>query len=162
MDFWTKLFSPEGFMPRALCGTAQPSVMWWSVEANLQVWISYIGISFLVLRMVHRRRDVNPFVRWIGFGFFAFIFLCGQTHLIGASMYWQPAYRLDTLVVQITAQVSTTTWFLFWRFGPYLMTFRTEDQITRAEVSIDHLVAQVATTEAIKEQLDKLSQDQAE
>ncbi len=109
IEYFSQLFSAEGFAPRWLCGHWTSFHGWLYVLSDIGIWGAYFTIPLLLLNFVSRRRDM-PFPRifWL---FALFIFACGSTHLMDAIMFWYPAYRLSGLVFLATAIVSWITIF---------------------------------------------------
>jgi PAS domain S-box-containing protein len=66
-----------------------------------------MAIPLVLAYFLFKRKD-TPFPRIIWL-FVAFIFLCGTTHLIEASIFWHPWYRLSGLFKVGTAVVSWAT-----------------------------------------------------
>src|SRR5690606_11186407 len=64
-------------------------------------------IPVMLVYFVSNKSDlVFPRIFWL---FGAFIFACGTVHLIEATIFWQPWYRLSGFVKAITAVVSWAT-----------------------------------------------------
>jgi two-component sensor histidine kinase len=80
---------------------------WLHIAADLAVFGAYAAIPVALVYFVRKRRDV-PFlpIFWL---FAAFILACGFGHLVDASVFWQPRYRLLTLVKITTGIVSWLT-----------------------------------------------------
>lgn len=106
MTLLETLLDPSDFSPRWGCGTWTPLHGWTHVVADLLVFGAYIAIPIVIVRFVLQRRDV-PFSRvfWI---FGAFILFCGTTHLVEATLFWRPHYRLSALLKVGTAIISWT------------------------------------------------------
>lgn len=104
----TGLFDTDGFPPRWRCGTGWTGGLGWThILADIGIWLSYMAIPVVLGAYMLRRRDVPfPAVGWL---FVAFIFLCGTVHLLDATMFWWPGYRLLGLVKVLTAVASAAT-----------------------------------------------------
>jgi two-component sensor histidine kinase len=101
------LLETAGFPARWHCGRWTPLHGWLHVSADLLIFGAYAAIPVALVHFIRRRKDV-PFlpIFWL---FAAFILACGFGHLIDASVFWQPRYRLLTGVKLITAAVSWAT-----------------------------------------------------
>ena len=94
INFFRKLFDPEGFPPRWLCGDGWDAFTgWFYIVSDLMIWSAYFAIPLIIIRYITRRRDAR-FTR-IYFLFASFILACGTTHLIDAILFWHPVYRLS-------------------------------------------------------------------
>src|SRR5262245_27362149 len=89
-------FGISDFMPRWNCGNWTPLHGWLHIVCDIAIWAAYTAIPVIILFYMSKRRDlVFPRVGWL---FAAFIFSCGAGHLIEASIFWWPNYRLDGMV----------------------------------------------------------------
>jgi len=102
-----RLFDTTGFPARWHCGVWSAQLGWLTIISDLLVFGAYMAIPILLVYFIRRRRDV-PFtgIFWL---FCAFIAFCGLTHLIEATIFWWPAYRLSAGAKLATALVSWTT-----------------------------------------------------
>ncbi|OGX92032.1 hypothetical protein BEN49_17575 [Hymenobacter coccineus] len=110
-EFFSGLLDPKGFPARWHCGQWTDFHGWLYIVSDLLIWSAYFAIPFLLLRFISQRRDV-PFNRlfWL---FGLFIFACGATHLLDALIFWLPLYRLNGLLLLVTAVASWgTVWAL--------------------------------------------------
>jgi|GEM_PF-3741747 len=107
MTWLHSLLDTAGFPARWYCGRWTPLHGWLHVSADLLVFAAYAAIPAALVYFVRRRDDV-PFlpVFWL---FAAFILACGFGHLIDATIFWQPRYRLLTGSKLVTAAVSWVT-----------------------------------------------------
>jgi signal transduction histidine kinase/ActR/RegA family two-component response regulator len=96
-----------GFMPHGFCFEWRPGVLWLHVISDFSIAFSYFGISFLLLYLVQRRRDLPFQLLFILFS--AFIILCGTTHLLSIWVLWHPNYYIEGYVKALTAVVSLIT-----------------------------------------------------
>jgi two-component sensor histidine kinase len=107
MGIFGALFDMTGFPARWHCGRWTPLHGWLHITADLMVFVAYAAIPVALIYFVRKRRDVPfPPVFWL---FAAFILACGFGHLIDASVFWQPRYRLLTTVKFFTGIVSWLT-----------------------------------------------------
>lgn len=103
MDFFG-LLDTSDFPPRWECGEWSATHGWVHIVSDLLVFGAYFLIPVVLIQIVRRRRDL-PFsgLFWV---FALFIVACGATHLIEATIFWQPWYRLSALAKATTAVVS--------------------------------------------------------
>ncbi|QDU21248.1 sensor histidine kinase [Urbifossiella limnaea] len=106
-EFWSKLFDPEGFVPRMACGNWTPELVWLHVGSDLAIWVAYLSIPLVLVSLLRRKREV-PF-SWLFVLFALFILSCGFTHLGDALMFHYPAYRAQGVMKLVTAIVSWAT-----------------------------------------------------
>jgi len=105
-DFISKLFDTSDYPARWTCGNWTPFEGWLHIVSDALIFVAYFAIPASLFVLVRRREVEFPFIAWL---FVAFIFFCGLTHAIEASIFWWPAYRLSGLVKAITAVVSLLT-----------------------------------------------------
>lgn len=119
LDFFQKLFETDGFPPRWYCGVWPESLGWLHVFSDVAIFIAYTTIPLVLIFFIVKRDDL-PFLP-IFFLFGAFIFCCGFGHLIEASMFWYPWYRLSGLIKLCTAIVSILTAVSLFKIIPQVM-----------------------------------------
>lgn len=106
-DFFSKLFDTSDFPARWHCGAWTAEHGWTHIIADVTIFAAYVAIPVLILSFMLKKRDV-PFPR-VGWFFAAFIFFCGTGHLMEATIFWWPNYRLDGLIKVGTAAASWAT-----------------------------------------------------
>jgi len=107
VEFFGKLFNTEDFSARWHCGNWTDGHGWLHVISDCLVWGGYTTIPLVMFYFIRRRKDiVFPRIFWL---FGLFILTCGTVHLIEASIFWWPAYRLAGIMKLITAVVSWMT-----------------------------------------------------
>lgn len=106
-QFASKLFDTSDFMPRWHCGSWTAALGWMHIISDLLIFACYTAIPVCMVVLLLRRRDfpLRP-IYWL---FACFILSCGSTHLVDATMFYSPAYRLLGIMKIITAAVSTIT-----------------------------------------------------
>jgi len=106
-DVIRALFDTGGFPARWYCGVWSAQLGWLHIVSDVLVFGAYMAIPCLLYYFTRRRPDL-PFlpVFWL---FCAFIAACGATHLIEATIFWWPAYRLSGAAKLLTAAVSWAT-----------------------------------------------------
>lgn len=106
-DFFSKLFDTSDFPARWHCGAWTPEHGWTHIIADVTIFGAYVTIPLLILYFMFKKPDI-PFPR-VGWFFAAFIFFCGTGHLMEATIFWWPNYRLDGLIKVGTALASWAT-----------------------------------------------------
>jgi protein-histidine pros-kinase len=107
LDFARSIVDTSDFPARWWCGQWSPLHGWTHIVADLAVFGAYFAIPCVLLYFIRKRPD-TPFPRifWL---FGAFILACGTGHLIEATIFWHPWYRLSAVVKVATAAVSWAT-----------------------------------------------------
>jgi PAS domain S-box-containing protein len=127
IDFFSKLFSSNGFPARWYCGNWTDFHGWLYIFSDLAIWGAYFAIPLLLFYFITRKRHI-PFqpVLWL---FIAFILSCGTTHLVDAMTFWFPLYRLNALISMITAVISWTTVIALIRILPQALNLKTPEEL---------------------------------
>lgn len=120
MDFLSKLFDSQEFMPHGYCFLWFPDILYLHVIADVSIAIAYFAIPIILGIILLRRRKTLPF-RWVFLLFAMFIFLCGTTHLLGIVTLWYPIYYFEGVLKVITAAVSLATAFMMFPLIPRLL-----------------------------------------
>lgn len=107
LQFVRQLFDTSDFPARWYCGDWSTAHGYTHIAADLTIGGAYFAIPVLLAWFIMRRRD-TPF-QPIFVLFVAFIFFCGLGHLIEASIFYRPWYRLSALVKVCTALTSCLT-----------------------------------------------------
>jgi hypothetical protein len=102
-----ELFDTNDFTPRWECGTWTAVHGWIHVISDSLIFAAYFAIPVALVFFILKRGDI-PFtpIFWL---FAVFIMACGTGHLVEASIFWQPWYRLSALIKAVTAIVSWAT-----------------------------------------------------
>jgi hypothetical protein len=105
--FLARLLDTADFPQRWFCGNWSPALGWLHIIADLAIFGAYVAIPIMLVVFARRRNDV-PFlpVFWL---FGAFILSCGVGHLVEATIFWHPWYRLSGVVKAVTAIASWAT-----------------------------------------------------
>jgi len=99
-----QLFDTSDFPARWDCGSWTALHGWTHVAADLATFAAYFTIPLVIVLYVRRRPEVQfPTLFWL---FAAFILSCGAVHLVEASIFWRPWYRLSGVVKVVTAVAS--------------------------------------------------------
>jgi PAS domain S-box-containing protein len=115
--FFLHLFDPQSdFVPPWSSGNWVSAQGWLHIAADLAIFGAFVVIPVALGYYVTRRESAPfPGIIWL---FAAFIFACGVVHLVDASLFWRPWYRLSGLVKVITAGVAWATAIAFVRIVP--------------------------------------------
>ena len=142
LNFLEKLFDTSDFPARWVCGQWESFHGWLHIISDLAVWSAYFAIPFILLIFVRKRRDF-PFPRifWL---FGAFILACGTVHLLEATIFWWPVYRLSAIAKFVTAIVSWATVFALISAIPNALSLRTSAEL---EKLLDASVKQLKESE---------------
>lgn len=119
MGFFRNLFDTSNFPPRWSCGNWTPVHGWTHIIADTVIFLAYAAIPVSLAVVVTRRRDLPQAPIWILFALF--IFACGFTHLVEASIFWLPWYRFSALMKVVTALVSVATAVVLARALPTIL-----------------------------------------
>lgn len=119
-DFFRKLFDTSDFPPRWHCGKWDPSLGWLHIISDTLIFAAYFTIPLVLAYFTWKRKDI-PFQKVIVL-FGLFILACGLGHLIEASIFWTPWYRLSGLSKAITAIVSLATVVALIKIIPHALT----------------------------------------
>lgn len=111
----------SGFLPHGYCLSWDPALLWTIVLSNGAIGLAYFSIPLALLTFLRRHRDIQ--FNWVIGMFGAFIVACGITHFIGVLDIWVPAYRLDALMLLLTAAISVITAVLLWPLLPRVSAF---------------------------------------
>lgn len=116
------IFSSGGFMPRWICGQWSETLGWLYIMANIAIGLAYLSIPILLYKFVKKRKE-RMFNR-VFICFMLFIFCCGTTHFMDAIIFWNPLYRLNAVILIMTALISWITVFVLYRFIPKALQYR--------------------------------------
>ena len=116
-DFLRKILDTSDFPARWYCGRWSPGLGWLHIISDTAIFGAYAAIPLsLVIYIASKKRDITfPKLYWL---FALFIFSCGFGHLIEATIFWHPWYRLSGIVKLITALASWATVFALIKVMP--------------------------------------------
>ncbi len=101
------LVDTSGFPPRWYCGQWTELHGWIHIVCDILIFAAYFTIPAILLVFLRKRRDFPfPTVFWL---FGLFILSCGTGHLIDATLFWFPWYRVSALGKIIIAIASWCT-----------------------------------------------------
>ena len=116
-------------MPRWSCGRWTDVHGWVYIISNLVIGLSYFAIPVLMVYFI-RKREETPF-KGVFVLFSLFIIFCGITHIIDANMFWFPLYRLNAVVLSITAIISAATVFALYKNLPAAFSLKSPEQLQK-------------------------------
>lgn len=156
-DFFSRLFEAKSWPPRWYCGQWTDFHGWLYIASDLAIWAAYFAIPVFIFFFLQKKKDIPlPKIFWL---FMAFILLCGTTHLIDASMFWWPGYRINALFRFITAVVSWVTVFSLVSIFPEAVKLKTSgdfekeiEERKRVEEELRQAKERAENSERAKEQ----------
>ncbi len=153
-------------MARWSCGQWTPLHGWVHILSDLAIFGAYAAIPVALVVFISKRSDVS-FNRlfWL---FAGFILFCGVGHLIEASLFWWPWYRLSGLMKLSTAIISWITVLALLPVIPKALAFPNLAAMTgalqqevaerkKAEAVLLERVAELARANADLERFNQLS-----
>ena len=92
MEFLAKLLDTSDFPAPWRCGNWTSGERWLPIISDVAIFGAYAAIPAILVFFIRRRKDI-PFlpVFWL---FAGFILFSGTGHLIEATSFWHPWYRL--------------------------------------------------------------------
>ncbi len=106
-EYFARFFETADFPARWHCGNWAEFHGWLHVCSDVAIFFAYMAIPCVLAFFIRRRADLPfPRVLWM---FVAFICSCGIGHMIEATIFWVPIYRVAGLSKFITATVSWAT-----------------------------------------------------
>ena len=116
------IFSSGGFMPRWICGQWSETLGWLYIMANIATGLAYLSIPILLYKFVKKRKET--LFKRVFIWFILFILFCGTSHFVDAIIFWIPLYRLNAVILIMTALISWITVFVLYRFLPNALEYR--------------------------------------
>jgi len=152
MDTIKLLFDTSGFPARWYCGQWSSLHGWIHVSSDLAIFGACFAITLSLGYFIYRRKDiVFAKIFWL---FCAFIFFCGLTHLIDATLFWNPWYRFSALAKVITATVSWATVFALIPLIPRALEMPgLEKLIEKLKMTNKELHEEITTRRAVEKEL---------
>lgn len=130
MDFASKLFQSQDFMPHGHCYLWRPDILWLNAVSDATIALAYYCIPFFLVYLVKKRRDL-PF-NWAFILFSLFILACGTTHVMGIVTIWNPLYRLDGIIKAVTGLLSMATAIAVFPLLPKVLALPSPRQLREA------------------------------
>src|SRR5262245_37792918 len=151
LSFFSKLFDTSGFPPRWECGAAweqEPMVGWMHILSDAAIFIAYTAIPLMLVYFVFRKKTgVFLPIFWL---FAVFILACGCVHLIEATLFSHPWYRLSALVKLITAVASVATVIALVPQMPKFLSLRMPEELEHEIAERKHAEAEAAKANRAK------------
>lgn len=102
-DWFLKIFSADGFLPRGACGDFQQDLLYLRLVVSNSVISVVFLTTALLLAYLAVRRGKDQAGWWLKI-FFACVFAtCAMTHMTQVVVWWWPAYRFFALVHDVAA-----------------------------------------------------------
>ena len=144
IDFFSNIFEYGLWPARWYCGHWTEFHGWLYIISDLSIWAAYFMIPVIIIKYVVKKQHKIRFEKAY-FWFAAFILACGFTHLLDASIFWVPMYRLSALLRFITALISWLTIYHLIKMLPKAFSLKTsgqlEDEIKLREEAVQNLEA---------------------
>ena len=134
MAAYLKHLFHSDFMPHGACWHWDPWVVWSNVLPDAVIFLCYAVISFFLINLARRRKDVS--FDWAVVMFGAFTFACGCTHAMEVYTTWHGMFRLAGLVKVVTAAASLVTTLFLVRLTPKLMSVPTLDRALAMDAAL--------------------------
>lgn len=129
-QFFPSLFDTQQWPARWECGTWSPFLGWLYIGSDFIIWVAYFTIPFMLFSFVYRRGKEVPF-KAIFLWFIGFILACGLTHLVDATIFWWPVYRLSAFLKFLTAFVSLGTVFALTKIAPRVLELKSPETLEK-------------------------------
>lgn len=153
VDFFQRLFEAKSWPPRWYCGLWTDFHGWLYIVSDVAIWAAYFAIPVFIFFFLQKKKNIPlPSIFWL---FMAFILLCGMTHIIDATMFWWPAYRLNALFRFITACVSWITVISLVRVFPEAIKLKTSADFEREIEERKRVEAELLAAKEIAERSEK-------
>lgn len=155
MEFFRKLFDTADFPERWHCGSWELGHGWLHIISDTAIFGAYVAIPIALL-LVAWQSNRGILKEPLTLLFSAFILSCGIGHLIEASIFWHPWYRLSGVVKAITAVVSWATFVAIARNLPTAL--RVPDMIQQNRQLRDSVKEQAAIADELSRSNEDLNQ----
>ncbi len=126
IDFFLNLFGAESWPARWSCGNWTGFHGWLYIISSFLIASAYLLIPFILYKYIKLKAGI-PFLRVIWL-FIFFILSCSATHLFDGIIFWIPVYRINALILFITALFSWATVFALIRALPQVILLKTPRQ----------------------------------
>src|SRR5260370_30255106 len=153
LEFFTKLFSADGFMAHGRCYLWRPGVLWLHIVSDALIALAYFSIPFTLIYFVRKRRDLE--FHWMFVCFAVFIVACGTTHLMEILVIWRPTYWLSGCVKAITALASVPTAVLLVKLIPDALRLPSPAALRQANVELEREITERWRAQDAAQQLNE-------
>lgn len=120
-EFFVKFFDTSDFPPRWHCGNWSDFLGWLHIGSDIAIWAAYFAIPVALVYVA--RQQAGTRLPRLAYLFAAFILACGTTHLIDATLFWYPIYRVSGLAKLATAIISWVTVLSIVGLLPQMLNF---------------------------------------
>jgi PAS domain S-box-containing protein len=130
-EFFARLLDTSGFAAHWESGpgwTHEPQLGWLHIVSDLAIFTAYAASLLLLALFVRGRNKPFPRVFWL---FLAFLFACAMVHLVEATVFWWPWYRLSGLIKLGAAVIAWATVIALVPIVPKASTLRSADELER-------------------------------
>lgn len=125
---WTTgIVVSSSYPPRWTCGRWSAFDGWMYSASGIAVGLSYIALPGILIHLRSKRPDILP--SRLSFLFSAFILACGASHFLDATLFWWPAYRLNALMLFLTACISWATAITLIKNRSNILALRSASQL---------------------------------
>lgn len=145
------LFDTSDFPARWHCGNWTSLHGWIHIAADIATAVAYFAIPAILVYFIRKREEIA--YRGIFWLFALFILSCGTVHLIEATIFWWPVYRVSALFKVLTATISITTAIALTRVMPVAV------KLPGRAAMAEQLEAEVAQRERTEEALRQRNYD---
>jgi hypothetical protein len=106
LNWFYDLSGADIYYQHAVCLTNDPIIMSLYIAGDMSIWLSYMVIAACLFfsRLETMRFSTTALILYA-----MFIFVCGVSHLTKTMMLFVGAYRIDVIVVAVTAAISVLT-----------------------------------------------------
>jgi PAS domain S-box-containing protein len=146
MDFLSRFFSTEGFMPHGMCYEWNPCVIWLNGVSDALIALAYYSIPLTLVYFVRKRKDLQ--FGWMFLCFALFILACGSTHLMEIWNIWHPVYWLTGSIKAFTAAVSIVTAILLVKLVPAALALPRPGELKEANHFLGERTRELAASQA--------------
>lgn len=129
-EFFSNLFSPDSWPARWHCGNWSGFHGWLYIISSLLIAAAYFSIPLLLFILIRKTKNRLPFlgIFWL---FILFILACGLTHIMDATMFWFPVYRVSAIVLLVTAIVSWAAVIALYKVLPKALALKSPAELER-------------------------------
>ena len=110
------LFDTSDFPPRWHCGNWTDLHGWVHIVADLATAAAYFAIPAILIYFIRKREELA--FRGLFWLFALFILSCGTVHVVEATIFWLPVYRVSALFKVLNATISIATAIALTRVLP--------------------------------------------
>ena len=125
------LFSPDGFVPRRVCGLWPDWLVREHVVGNGLVFLAYFAMPLMIWRLGVRKKEEWAQFSGVVRSFALFIALCGLGHFLDMLAFFRPMYRLSGHVLMATGLISCWTAWSLRRAWPVIVALRSPAELER-------------------------------